>query len=288
MTSSERYQKYKKDQGQILRWLINESNSIIRLGKKTKEDGPIEINDTRECSVADILSMSKMVAKHVKQIPFAIAYLFRAVIEERSNFYAAYQQRVELEANPKMEKENTSHKYFLDILKESLEILGGSLLDTTGMSYIREDRPNEPNFHNYFSILSVESTESHGSYKVDDVRSEDDTHVTGARPQKNARERKNRKRVKKSKQTSAKKTAAEPSIGISVENYRIKDDDFDYYLVVSKVWNECVELRSYTQSLWKQVIYEGVNGAVAASLTNLAVAMTKTLLQFSVRRISRL
>ena len=49
----------------------------------------------------------------------------------------------------------------------------------------------------------------------------------------------------------------------------------DYLLAVYAVVREWSELRSSTQDLWQEVAYDGLNSAVAASLTNVAVTMVK-------------
>ncbi|RMY19745.1 hypothetical protein D0866_12721 [Hortaea werneckii] len=71
--------------------------------------------------------------------------------------------------------------------------------------------------------------------------------------------------------------AAPPLSDLPIESYRIIEDQHglvsDYPMAVYAVVQEWMELRSYTQDLWHEVAYEGLNGAVAASLTNTAVAM---------------
>jgi len=57
----------------------------------------------------------------------------------------------------------------------------------------------------------------------------------------------------------------------------IEDSDVpsDYLMAVCAVVYELVELRDFTQDLWRETAYEGLNGAVAASLTSTAVSMVK-------------
>ena len=47
----------------------------------------------------------------------------------------------------------------------------------------------------------------------------------------------------------------------------------EYLLAVHAAVREWVELRSPTQDIWWEVAYEGLNAAVAVSVTNLAVTM---------------
>ncbi len=64
-----------------------------------------------------------------------------------------------------------------------------------------------------------------------------------------------------------------------MESYRIiMDKDglvTDYLLAVYAVVREWSELRSSVQDLWHEVAYDGLNSAVAASLSNVAVTMVK-------------
>lgn len=64
---------------------------------------------------------------------------------------------------------------------------------------------------------------------------------------------------------------------VPVESYRITNDKdgiiSEYLIAVNAVVREWVELRSHIQDIWREVAYEGLNAAIAASVTSLAVAM---------------
>lgn len=68
-------------------------------------------------------------------------------------------------------------------------------------------------------------------------------------------------------------------VDVPVESYRIIEDKdglvSEYLLAVYAVVQEWVGLRSFTQDLWREVAYDGLNGAIAASLTSTAVAMVQ-------------
>lgn len=66
---------------------------------------------------------------------------------------------------------------------------------------------------------------------------------------------------------------------IPIESYRIIEDEdghvSEYLLAVYAVVHEWMDLRSFTQDIWREVAYDGLNGAVAAPLTSSLIAMVK-------------
>lgn len=64
-----------------------------------------------------------------------------------------------------------------------------------------------------------------------------------------------------------------------LESYRIIHDKdgiiIDFLMVIYGLIREGADLRSYLQKLWAEVAYDGLNGVVAATITNIAVAMIK-------------
>lgn len=114
------YLTYKKDTSLLLYWIINTSNGIIKSGKQA-EDGSIQLNTTGCTTVAEIVDMARLIAKHVDLIPSTIFRLFNRVIKARSTTYAAYQQIVSRKRDPEIERANETHKYFIDALTEALE-----------------------------------------------------------------------------------------------------------------------------------------------------------------------
>lgn len=64
-----------------------------------------------------------------------------------------------------------------------------------------------------------------------------------------------------------------------LECYNIIGDEngtsTDYLMAVCSLIKQWMELRFYLQGVWRQVAYDGLNSAVAATLINVAVAMIK-------------
>ncbi|ORX97348.1 hypothetical protein BCR34DRAFT_578009 [Clohesyomyces aquaticus] len=281
MAGTNLYLTYKKDTSQLLYWVINTSNGIVRSAASVEECAPVTVNTTGQSTVSEIVNMSKLIAKFLLPVPSGIFKLFQAVIKARSAIYAAFQQIVIQKPDPEIEKSNATHKHFIDALTESFEALGGNLWNSNKDPTTEEEKDEdiESFFRNQFSALSV----GDGMGDVDgDSSSENDEQMQRAKVQKKRTTGKGKKgkRGKKSKHKPTPKTAAEPSLAdVPVESYRIIEDKgglmSEYLIAVYAVIQEWSQLRSFTQDLWHEVAYDGLNGAVAASLTNMAVTLVK-------------
>lgn len=270
------YLTYKNNTSQLLYWIINTSNGIVRSATSAEDCAPVTINTTGQSTVSEIVNMSRLIAKHIQPVPSAVFELFQAVIKARSTTYDAFQQIVSQRPDPEIERSNATHKHFINALTEAFDALGGNLWSSNKDSATDEeerDETTEAMFQNQISAQSLSGRMRDGE---SDVPSEDDSHPSGTRPQK----KKNTKRgKKKSKQKSVPKPTANALADIPVESYRIIEDKdglvSEYLLAVYAITLEWSKLRSFVQDLWREVAYDGLNGAVAASLTNIAVAMVK-------------
>lgn len=84
---------------------------------------------------------------------------------------------------------------------------------------------------------------------------------------------------------SKKKDSIKPDVqdstldGIPIESYRIIEDEegimTDYLIATYSLTFEWMSLRSYLQDTWHEVAYDGLNSAVAGSLSNVAISMLK-------------
>lgn len=148
------YLTYKKDTSLLLYWVINTSNGIVRFGKQT-EDGLVQLNTTGRTTVAEIVSMARLIAKHLNPIPPTVFRLFEAIIRARSATHAAFQQVVKQKPDPEIERANATHKYFIDALTEAFEALGGASWEPNDASAAEKDARDDVNFQNQFSALSL-------------------------------------------------------------------------------------------------------------------------------------
>jgi hypothetical protein len=214
--------------------------------------------------------------KDTSRLLYWVINTSNGIIKARSTMYAAFQQIVNEKPDPDIERINATHKHFIDALTEAIDALGGNSSDSSKVPPGEEATDVEDVFQNQFSVLSIATARTD-----DDDISEEDTLSTQPRAQKKKPGKgKKGKRGKKSKQKPVSKPIAEaPLADIPVESYRILEDKgglvSDYLLAVYAVVSEWIELRTFTQDLWREVAYEGLNGTVAASLTSTAVVMVK-------------
>lgn len=221
--------------------------------------------------------MAGLISKYLKEVPSVILELFKAVIKARSTMHAAFQQIVNEKPDPEIERSNATHKHFIDALTQAFDALGGDTLDFSKTTSVGEEVDDEMIFRNQFSALSLGGAKEND----EDISSADDTPPTQAKVQKKRTGKgKKGKRGKKSKQKStSESTTKAPLADVPVESYRIIEDSdglmSEYLMAVYAVVHEWIELRTFTQDLWRETAYDGLNGAVAASLTSTAVTMVK-------------
>lgn len=170
-----------------------------------------------------------------------------------------------------IERSNITHKHFIEALTEAFEALGGeNWVDDTGSSSGR-DEDDDQYFHNAFSVLSVSAIEDNTA------SSADGTQVTSRRIQKKriGKGKKNKK-GKKTKQTTKPSPAPELRqtslwkviVSSMTRMASCQSISWPYMLRFGNGLNF-----DPTQDIWWEVAYGGLNAAIAASVTSLAVTM---------------
>lgn len=289
------YLAYKRDTSYLIYWILQTSNSIIK--SLAASDNPVDGIDgapmvpltSAGITVAGLISLSKFVGKHIDSAPSTILALFQSVIEARTAAHAAFQQMTARTPDPNVEKSNSSHKRFIDALKESFDALGGrnwkpnsspresDLLANT--EHVKEELDRL--LANKFSALEIQR-----SPEVDEASDQEgpqEIHSNVSRQRKQTKPGKGKKGKKgKAKKSSKPKTAPakEESLeGVPLKSYRIIQDQdgiiTDYLMAVYDLIKECMTLRNYLQGIWREVAYDGLNSAVAGALSNMAIAMVQ-------------
>ncbi|KPI45656.1 uncharacterized protein AB675_708 [Cyphellophora attinorum] len=227
--------------------------------------------------------MSELIAKFLQPIPSGIFGLFRSVIKARSITYDAFQQILNDKPDPEIERNNATHKHFIESLTKAFNALGGKSLTSPAGSIGTKDEQDgdvdDATFENQFSAIRI-SGDSDGGNDTDVPSETESAPRVGLQRRRGKGKGKKGKRAKKSKTKASSKTNTEASLAeIPIESYRIIDDTdgiiSEYLLAVYAVTREWSELRSCIQSLWCEVAYEKLNGAVAASVTSIAVGMVR-------------
>ncbi|KAF4468389.1 hypothetical protein FALBO_4722, partial [Fusarium albosuccineum] len=279
------YLSYKKDTKYLLYWMINVSNRLLKSMGNDKAETPVTVNTTGQTTVAGLISMSKLIAERGEPIPSVIYRLFGSIIEARSLVSSAFQQLVGSDTDEELKRSNASHKHFIDTLRESFNILGGETwAKTQGKdSDTEEDEDVETIIANKFKALTVEVQDEGSSDEEDDDEEQPQT-STAAR--KISRRPAKGKKGKKGKKAKKQKKPKKPATGkegeseeIPIESIKIIEDEdgniSDYLMAVYSAVKEWLELRVYVQGIWREVAYDGLNGAVAGAVSNMALSMIK-------------
>ncbi|EHK48622.1 hypothetical protein TRIATDRAFT_10801, partial [Trichoderma atroviride IMI 206040] len=258
-------------------------------------------------TVKELVAMAKTISKHATRVPGAIYRKLQSVIRARTTVYEAFQQLAGLDTkpDPEMEESNVGHKYFIDALQEVFEVLGGPAWardqpSETGSQGSRANAGKEAeldaeldaevekaNFSNKFAALGLGNSAYDGpdtaaADSSDGEESDEPKAATAVHQRRQARpgrgkKKKGGKRAKKSKQAAKPEPATLDQVPL--ESYRIIEDSdgivTDYLLAVYALFEESIDLRLYISGVWHDVAYKGLNGAVAATLADLATAMVK-------------
>ncbi|PTB68295.1 hypothetical protein BBK36DRAFT_1115287 [Trichoderma citrinoviride] len=305
------YRTYKRDTQQLLFWIIHAFNSILQstaTAEASSDEPQNRQNVTGQVTVREFVAMAKTISKHAVRIPGAIYRKLQSVTRARTVVHQTFQQLAAMspKADPEMEASNTTHKYFIDALHEVFELLGGpawvekqqseARSQATRTDGGREDdldaefdaEIESARFTNKFAAPGL-GTSTHGGLETsvadssgDEESDEEPRPAAGgqqrrqARPGRGKKKKKGGKRAKKSKQAPK---PAQTLDEVPLESYRIIEDVdgtvTDYLLAVYALFEEICDLRLYMSGVWREVAYEDLNSAVAATLGDLATAIVK-------------
>ncbi|EAQ85357.1 hypothetical protein CHGG_09371 [Chaetomium globosum CBS 148.51] len=290
------YLAYKRDTSQLLYWIIRTSNVILLKTTASSDSHPTQVNTTGQITVTDLVALSRLIARHVNPVPFAILQLFRSVIDARTAAHESFQQMATEHPDPSIEKSNATHRYFIVALTDAFHELGGrdwkptddcsadgaAADDTRTHSKAKLDRLL---LSNQFMALDLSNTTD-----IDKEASEsDDSNGHPERGPDPAQKRRRQpkpgkgKKGKRGKKSKAQQQAARANEAlldsVPLESYRIIQDgegvDTDYIVALYAILSEWVSLRQYIQSVWRKCAYCGLNSAVAGAVSQLAITMVQ-------------
>jgi hypothetical protein len=276
MADRNSYLKYKRDQRKLTYWLIQTSNRII----KSKPDATtLTVNKTGNLSLSKIKELSILISKYGKAVPSIIYRLFQSVIQARKAANSLFVQIASKEPDQEIERSNISHRVYIDALSQAFENLGGNVWaaeeEWGKQSSDEEEAIDDVAFLNKLSSLGVDA-EDDGAGSGE----ESDTPTTQARfKQKLPHKSKKGGRGKRAKGHFSRSLVKEEPKEVPFESYRIIEDEegliTDYLMAVYSLTREWSELRHFIQGLWYDVSYGNLNSAVAATMSNIAIAMLK-------------
>ncbi|GAP86992.1 hypothetical protein SAMD00023353_2401490 [Rosellinia necatrix] len=289
------YLSYKRNTSQLIFWVVKASNAIIASSAATLPDDVPRIPNTNgQVTVSGLVSLSKLIAKHIDPVPAAILALFDAAIRARTATYQAFQQLVANKSDPEVERSNLSHKHFIDALVEAFNALGGAAwaercrLEGSAPGDALDDQAGleQVLFDNKFAALSIGGDTAPEDADACDDESDPASQQHPASASQGRQQRKKSsgkgKKAKHGKKANKKKqqppaARAQSLDDVPVESYRIIQDEegivTDYLMAVYALVQEWASLRVYLQGVWHDVAYNGLNSAVAGTLSNAAIKM---------------
>lgn len=275
------YLAYKRDTNLLLYWIIQTSNEVIN-SKNHEHDPSLKINTSGQTSVSGLLSMVELIAGSISGtlVPAAVYRLFQSVIKARMTTWQAFQQIESKSQDPDIEKNNSTHKFFIDALQQAFEVLGGKQWETSQRGQRLDSRDDaeaeikQSLFSNKFSKLDIdgEQDESDG----EDSPPAAQAALNQQQSQKTGKNKKVKGKKKTKKQHKVARNGPELE-DVPVENYRIIEDESgiasEYLMAIYALVQEWCDLRQYLSGLWVEVAYAGLNSATAGTISNMAVAM---------------
>ncbi|KAF7561183.1 hypothetical protein G7046_g2947 [Stylonectria norvegica] len=288
MAPSNIYVSYKKDTRYLVYWLLHTSNDAIKSAAAQKDEPPKGLNTTGQVTVSGLLSMSELIAQHGQPVPSIIYRFFQSIIQARTTVYNAFQQLLGTKPDPEVQRNNASHKHFIETLTKSFKILGGqawqSSKESNAQGLEQDEDIDQIIFGNKFSALKIEEQEGDSSDGDDGFKVTEQSlapqKVVAKKSSSRGKKGKKGKTGKKTKKSKASSLVKESGLDdVPFESLRIIEDEgglvTDYLMAVYSAVKEWADLRLYIQKRWKDVAYKGLNSAVAGTVSNMAVTMVK-------------
>ena len=282
-----RYLAYKRDTSQLVYWMTHTSNDIIRTKTVAGGEASDLFNKSGSATISQIVSMSKLIAQHIDQVPFLIYRLLHSVIDARSAIHAVFQQMAISNPDPEIEKSNASHRFFIYALTEAFEVLGGQTWMANGSQKQNDEQDDieEVLIANKFHALGLDDTQE-GEIAADQEESVGEQQSASANATPGRQNQRSRGKGKKGKHGKKRKQQqyqmpkkVEPP-AVPMESYKIIEAGdsglvTEYLMAVYEMFRECTDLRGYLQDIWRDTAYNNLNSAIAGAVSNMAVSMIK-------------
>ncbi|KAK3955911.1 hypothetical protein QBC32DRAFT_395147 [Pseudoneurospora amorphoporcata] len=268
---------YKRDIGPLVYWVLQTSNALIRSLPSSYTDVPQVPLDKPQITLQSLVSLSKLIGKHVdkEHIPKTVLALLQSVIESITASHATFQRLATKKPHPDVENGSASLETFVVALRESALALHGweILLHPYNLSdYLFSCYP-----------LTKEKLDCMGSEKK---KPQQAGPLVGhqrrqVKPGKGKRGRRRKdSEAEKSKATETEEGPPEDvfrkepleSFGVTLGPDGVTTD---YIMAVYDLFRGHFDLRAYLQDVWYEVAYDGLNIAVAGALSNAAIVVAQ-------------
>ncbi|KAK3344766.1 hypothetical protein B0H65DRAFT_464380 [Neurospora tetraspora] len=292
-TKPNSYFAYKRDISPLVYWVLQTSNALIWSLPSSYPDAPQVPLDNPEISLSSLVSLSKLIGKHVDpgDVPTPVLGLFQSVIDAIATSHATFQRIATKKPHPDVENGSAFLKSFVEDLRECLNALGGwnwALHNYTLSDRLSSCLPLTKEKLDCMVIKEFGALDLPEAPEADQDSEQETPQQVGPRvghQRKQAKPGKGKKgRRKKDRETS--KSKVEDTKKGSLDDVFGKEplDSFDLTLdqdgttigcimAVYDLFKECFDLRAYLQDVWYEVAYEGLNSAVAGALSNTARIM---------------
>ncbi|KAF5002392.1 hypothetical protein FGRMN_404 [Fusarium graminum] len=273
MPSNNLYSNYKRDTKDVLYWMLNATNDIIRKGGNHPSSHPVQVNKEGKFAVDYIIKMAQFIVDKNEPVPDFIFRYLRSVIHSRSLLGATYEQSIGSSENKAAtEASNRSHQYFITVLERAYNMFGGPEweLSQAGQAAPSDEADDLEKLAlmNRFKSLTVEKAGSSSS--------------EGDQPGPSSRNRQTKKKGKKQKKKKGKKNESKRQAidhEVSRDMIQLIDQNesllTDYSVAVLSAVTEWAELRAYMQNVWNKVAYKSGNSAVAAGTAKVATSIVE-------------
>jgi len=213
---------------------------------------PPEVNvkvTAPQLSLADILSLSHMVAARGTPVPASIYGFFESAISARQRAYEFFQRVVTPKQEPDREESNRKHKAFIDTLMEAFKALGGETWKTNlGVAgpAVPETEEDDYAFVNKYAYLGSKDGPTQDEEDEDEEAqagtAKENISFTRAKGKKGKKGKGKKRRAKQVVQQAPQPTFQD----VPLESYRIIDEQStvtDYLLAVYSILQEMIDLR---------------------------------------------
>ncbi|KAM0347643.1 hypothetical protein ACHAPU_004656 [Fusarium lateritium] len=271
MDSNSLYASYKRDTKDVLYWMVNLTNELVRKSQNHIRSHPVQENKTGKVTVENLMPMSRFIVQKNEQVPHYIFRYLRSIIHARTLVGNTFQQAAGSSQNSAVTHSNSTHSHFVATLKRVYSTLGGheweKTLATLAAPSDEAEDLEKMALVNRFQGLTVDKAGTSSSEAAD-------------RPAAPSRPRQKKGKGKKQKKKGRKNNSSRR------QNHEVSRDEIqmmgenqsfltDYSMAVLSAVKEWAELRTYLQNVWEKVAYKGGNSAVAVGTANVAVSIVK-------------
>ncbi|KAF5657150.1 hypothetical protein FHETE_10600 [Fusarium heterosporum] len=273
MHSNNLYSSYKRDTKDVLYWMINVTNSLVRTSENHPSSHPVQERNGDQVAVDHLISMSHFIVDKNERVPDFIFRYLKSVIYARKIVAATFQQPVGSIQDDAIIASNKSHRHFITTLERVYSIFGGQEWEVSQAGKVAplDDAEDLEKLAlmNRFKGLTVE--------KAGSSSSEGDQPASSSRSRQTKKKGKKQKKKKGGKKNNSKRQI--PDHEVSRDKIQMIDQNesllTDYSMAVLSAVKEWAELRPYMQNMWQKVAYKSGNSAVAAGTAKVAISIVK-------------